>query len=79
MGATKPEEYGYYFWWGDTVGYKRNAEDNGWGSVKDGMAFSFTSGNCPTYGKSSSVLQSAGYIDSTGNLVAKYDAATAHL
>ena len=22
IGATKPEEYGYYFWWGDTVGYK---------------------------------------------------------
>ncbi|MBQ0032318.1 MAG: hypothetical protein KBT68_05915 [bacterium] len=21
VGATKPEEYGYYFWWGDTVGY----------------------------------------------------------
>ena len=24
VGATKPEEYGYYFWWGDTVGYARN-------------------------------------------------------
>ena len=24
VGATKPEEYGYFFWWGDTVGYKRN-------------------------------------------------------
>lgn len=23
VGATKPEEYGYYFWWGDTVGYAR--------------------------------------------------------
>ena len=23
VGATKPEEVGYYFWWGDTVGYKR--------------------------------------------------------
>jgi len=79
VGATKPEEYGYYFWWGDTVGYKRNAADNGWISVKDGSSFLFSSGNCPTYGKNNSQLQSAGYIDSTGNLVAAHDAATAHL
>lgn len=79
IGATKPEEYGYYFWWGDTVGYKRNAANNGWESVRDGSSFSFSSGNCPTYGKSNSELQSAGYIDATGNLVAAYDAATAHI
>ena len=24
VGASKPEEYGYYFWWGDTVGYTRS-------------------------------------------------------
>ena len=24
VGATSPEEYGYYFWWGDTVGYSRS-------------------------------------------------------
>lgn len=77
VGATKPEEYGYYFWWGDTVGYERNANDNGWISVKDSTNYSF--GNCPTYGKYNSQLQSDGYIDATGNLVAKYDAATAHL
>jgi hypothetical protein len=23
IGAEKPEDFGYYFWWGDTVGYKR--------------------------------------------------------
>lgn len=79
VGATKPEEYGYYFWWGDTVGYKRNAADDGWVSVKTGGAFTFSSANCPTYGKDSFALKSAGYIDSTGNLVAQYDAATAHL
>ena len=28
IGAEKPEDYGYYFWWGDTVGYKR--ENNKW-------------------------------------------------
>ena len=79
VGASQPEECGYYFWWGDTVGYKRNANNNGWISVKDSTSFSFSSSNCPTYGKNNSELQSAGYIDATGNLVAAHDAATAHL
>ena len=79
VGATKPEECGYYFWWGDTVGYKRNASNNGWISVNDSTSFSFSSGDCPTYGKNNSQLQSAGYIDASGNLVAAHDAATAHL
>jgi len=77
VGATKPEEYGYYFWWGDTVGYKR--ENDAW-VASDGStsSFSFISGNVPTYGKDNAALLSAGYIDSTGNLVAAHDAATAH-
>ena len=79
VGATKPEEYGYYFWWGDTVGYKRNASNNGWISAKDSTSFSFSDENCPTDGKNNSQLQSDGYIDATGNLVAAHDAATAHL
>ena len=79
VGATKPEECGYYFWWGDTVGYKRNASNNGWISVKDGSSFLFSSGNCPTCDKNNSQLRSMGYIDSTGKLVAAHDAATAHL
>lgn len=78
VGASKPEEYGYYFWWGDTIGYKRNANDDGWVSVLDGGSRSF-SGGCPTYRAPISNLQRAGYIDSAGNLVAKYDAATKHL
>ena len=82
VGASQPEEYGYYFWWGDTVGYKRNASNNGWVSVrwvsvKYGTGYSFN--DCPTYRKSNSQLQSDGYIDSTGNLVAMHDAATVHL
>ena len=79
VGATKPEEYGYYFWWGDTVGSARNASDTGWVSSRTGASFSFLDGNCPTWGKTTAQLRSAGYIDATGNLVAKYDAATAHL
>ena len=79
VGATKPEKYGYSFWWGDTVGYARNASDDDWVSSRTGASFSFESGNCPTYNKTTAQLESAGYIDATGNLVAKYDAATAHL
>ena len=78
VGATKPEEYGYYFWWGDTIGYKR--VNDAW-VASDGSAsnFSFDSSNTPTYGKDNTALLSSGYIDSTGNLVAAHDAATAHL
>ena len=78
VGATKPEEYGYYFWWGDTVGCKGNAQC-GWTSVKDLTSFSFSEGNCPTYGKDNFQLKAEVYIDATGNLVAAHDAATAHL
>ena len=35
VGASKPEEYGYYFWWGDTVGYARSGGTwNNVGSAK---------------------------------------------
>lgn len=91
VGATKPEEYGYYFWWGDTVGYAR--EGGTWTSgyyYYSGVTWvsstgacmgssPFSESSCPTRGKTTAELQSAGYIDGTGNLVAKYDAATAHL
>lgn len=90
VGATKPEEYGYYFWWGDTVGYAR--EGGTWTSdyYYSGVTWvsstgarmgssPFSGSSCPTYNKTTAQLQSAGYIDGTGNLVAKYDAATAHL
>ena len=90
VGATKPEEYGYYFWWGDTVGYTRSGGTwtNGW--YYDGVTWvsskgsqmsssPFKSSSCSTYNKDYSALQAAGYIDSTGNLVAAHDAATAHL
>ena len=86
IGATKPEESGYYFWWGDTVGYKRNGSK--WDAA-DGSktGFSFTQENCPTEGMDNAQLQDAGYVDwngqdgfyDGGNLVAAHDAATAHL
>ena len=79
VGASKPEEYGYYFWWGDTVGYTKTG--SGWISVKDGTSFSFSDSGtaASTCYRDNSTLLSAGYIDSTGNLVAAHDAATAHL
>lgn len=78
VGATKPEEFGYYFWWGDTIGYKRNAANNGWVTGNDGS--SFTSFDyVPTDNKTIEQLQADNYINLTGNLVAEHDAATAHL
>jgi len=78
VGATKPEEYGYYFWWGDTVGYKY--ENDAW-VASDGStsSFTFSSDNTPTFGKDNATLLEEGWIDSTGNLAAAHDAATAHL
>ena len=90
VGASAPEESGYYFWWGDTVGYTRSGgtwysfgfySSVTWvSSTGEQMSSSpFSPSSCPTYGKVDSELLSAGYIDSTGNLAPEYDAATAHL
>lgn len=87
LGATKPEEHGYCFWWGDAVGYARNVGTwtgyyysgvtwvSSTGTKTSGSPFSLSS-SCPTHGKNDSELRSAGYIDSIGNLVAAHDAAT---
>ena len=74
IGAEEPWEYGYYFWWGDTVGYKR--ENNAW-VASDGSAygFSFGSGNPPTYNKSISTLKNEGWIDANSTLLPEHDAA----
>ena len=77
IGAEKPEDYGYYFWWGDTVGYKR--ENNKWvASDGSNLNFSFSSGNTPTYGKDNSTLQSEGWITADGVLAPEHDAAQKH-
>lgn len=47
IGAEEPWEYGYYFWWGDTVGYKR--ENDKWvASDGSNFDFSFHYANVPT-------------------------------
>ena len=74
IGAENPEDYGYYFWWGDTVGYKR--ENNKWvASDGSNSNFSFEGCNTPTYDKSISTLQSEGWITSKGFLAPEHDAA----
>ena len=74
IGAEEPWEYGYYFWWGDTIGYKR--ENNAW-VASDGSysSFSFTSGNTPTHDKNVTTLQSEGWITTAGVLAPEHDAA----
>lgn len=63
IGAENPEDCGYYFWWGDTVGYKR--ENNTWVAT-DGLSsnYSFDISNTPTYGKDIDTLERWGWITS---------------
>ena len=74
VGANSPTETGYYFWWGDTLGYKW--QNNQW-VASDGSktGFSFSSGNCATYGKTVAQLQTMGAVGADGNLLPTYDAA----
>lgn len=70
IGAENPEDYGLYFWCGDTVGYRR--EGNAW-VASDGSSqnFSFDSDNTPTYGNE-------GWITADGALAPEHDAARVH-
>ena len=77
IGAEEPWEYGYYFWWGDTVGYKR--ENDVW-VASDGSSSNFSfypsaSSNVPTEGKSIAILKSEGWITGGAVLAPKHDAA----
>ena len=77
VGADNPEDFGLYFWWGDTVGYQR--EGDAW-VANDGSSssFSFSEGNTPTYGKDNATLQSEGWITADGVLSPAHDAAHVH-
>lgn len=69
IGAKKPEDYGLYFWWGDTTGHRPSGATFG---------FSFTSSNTPTEDKSLATLQSEGWVvqkDGTYMLASVHDAA----
>ena len=74
IGAEEPEEYGYYFWWGDTIGYKR--VNSKWVAT-DGSSsiFSFGSSFASTYNKSIATLKSMGWITADEVLTPEHDAA----
>ncbi len=74
IGAEESWESGYYFWWGDTIGYKH--ENNVW-VASDGSSSNFRFGdeNTPTYNKSIAELKREGWITEGGVLVPNHDAA----
>ena len=77
IGANKPEDSGLYFWWGDTVGYRR--EGSAW-VASDGSSrnFSFGEKNTPTLGKDHATLRREGWITQAGVLAPQHDASQAH-
>ena len=77
VGAEEPEHSGYYFWWGDTIGYKWENEQ--WVATDGSVSgFSFEAGNTPTYNKSIDTLKSEGWITADGALAPDHDAAHVH-
>ena len=77
IGAEKPWEPGYYFWWGGTVGYKY--KDGIWvASDSSSSNFEFDPDKTPTEGKDLFTLQSEGWIMDDGTLASKHDAAQVH-
>ena len=77
IGAEKPEDYGYYFWWGDTVGYKRKNQK--W-VASDGSSsnFLFSEWNVPTVEQNISMLRNEGWVSSNRELARQHDAARVH-
>ncbi|MBQ6011361.1 MAG: hypothetical protein IJL17_22720 [Kiritimatiellae bacterium] len=88
IGAEEPWESGYYFWWGDTVGYRRaKVNVSGWlnrlfspGEVwaaSDGSASkcSFKIDNTPTSDKDFTTLEREGWTNRGSVLVPNHDAA----
>ena len=74
IGAEKPEDYGYYFWWGDTVGYKW--ENGHWvasGGAKKGLEFEGC--NVLTFRKNIIDLKVGGWITEENILAPEHDAA----
>ena len=71
VGANSPTETGYYFWWGDTLGYKW--QNNQW-VASDGSKTGY-SFYAPTYGKTLDQLQAMGVTGADGILLPACDAA----
>jgi hypothetical protein len=77
IGADTPADSGLYFWWGDTVGYRR--ENDAW-VASDGSStnYSFDFFGTPTVRMDTDALLSAGWITADGVLAPAHDAAQAH-
>ena len=74
IGAEQPWNSGYYFWWGDIVGYKY---EKGVFVSSDGLSseFSFSAANVPTCQKSIVELKGECWITADGALTPEHDAA----
>ena len=82
IGAETPWDFGYYFWWGDTVGYKR-VNDAWVASDGSSSGFSFDSKYVPTWGMDEGDLLKEGWAktDRFGGIVflsPEHDAAHVH-
>ena len=73
IGAGKPSDYGYYFWWGDTIGYKR--ANSAW-VASDGSSSGFpSSSSIPTRSQYHTTLRNNGWTTSSDVLASAHDAA----
>lgn len=63
IGAGKPWEIGYYFWWGDAIGYKHIYSKNVW-VASDGSSsdFAFNENYTPTCDQNIAALRAKGWI-----------------
>ena len=79
IGAENPWDYGYYFWWGDTIGYKR-VNDCWVASDGSSTNFSFDTSTALTLYEQYTELVSKAWIDGQKIvLMPNYDAANKHL
>lgn len=70
IGADNPWDYGLYFWWGDTKGYK---QENGTWVASDGSLFDDS--NVPTKNNNVITLRDEGWITEDNVLAPMCDAA----
>ena len=77
IGAARPWDFGYSFWWGDTMGYTHTGKH--WvSSDRSVHGFEFLEDKTPTSWKDRAALLSEGWITASGNLAPAHDAARVH-
>ena len=80
VGAETPTDDGWYFPWGDTIGYTYDPEAKCWVAV-DGSdprhGFDEAPKNSPAFGKSPATLLREGFTTAEGALAPEHDAARA--